>query len=66
MSLDSDPKDPVEAPRISMNGLGRLVNGKWHCECNVPARCLTTKKVGSNKGAKCSFPELALTFFLAK
>ncbi|MCJ1436343.1 hypothetical protein MMC27_005721 [Xylographa pallens] len=53
MSFESAQKEPMEVPpRTSMNGLGRLVNGKWHCDCNVPARCLTTRKVGPNQGAK--------------
>ncbi|MCJ1380565.1 hypothetical protein MMC17_003673 [Xylographa soralifera] len=52
MSFESDQQGPKEAPRTSVNGLGRLVNGKWHCQCNVPAKCLTTKKVGPNQGAK--------------
>jgi hypothetical protein len=35
---------------------GRFQDGKWFCDCNKRARCLTVSKEGSkNLGKKCKF-----------
>jgi hypothetical protein len=44
-------KEPLVQSRLAR---GQLTKGKWYCECEQAARCLTTKKSGPNQGRKCA------------
>lgn len=44
----------MEAAQQPMIGLGRFIDGKWYCECELAAKCLTVKKAGPNQGRKCT------------
>ncbi|CZR66097.1 uncharacterized protein PAC_15998 [Phialocephala subalpina] len=48
MDLRGDKETPVQ----SVLGRGRFIRGKWYCECEQAARCLTAKKSSPNKGKR--------------
>jgi len=50
----------TEVNQGSMLGRGHFSRGRWYCECDQVARCLTTKKSGPNKGRKCMLSLLYL------
>jgi hypothetical protein len=46
---ESDKETPIR----SVLGRGQFSRGRWYCECEQAARCLTTKKSGLNQGKRC-------------
>jgi hypothetical protein len=52
MSTEANHGNDKEVPSHSTIGRGHLGKGKWYCECDRPAKCVTTKKSGPNKGRK--------------